>query len=113
MIDNRNTTLTKIIFSLRSETLDIKTWQPWRYFDNLCVVCQLKEETIQHFLSCPTYEKTPQENSWRDIKRDNVERQFEIAQIVKERWNIRKRHIEKYEAGQPQDQFGSRAPGHC
>ena len=31
--DNRNTTITKIIFSLRSETLDIKTWQPWRYFE--------------------------------------------------------------------------------
>ena len=52
LLDNRNTTLSKVIFSLRSKTLDIKTWQPWKYFDNLCVLCELKEETISHFLNC-------------------------------------------------------------
>ena len=57
LLDNRNTTLSKVIFSLRSQTLDIKTWQPWKYFDNLCVLCELKEETISHFLSCNSYEK--------------------------------------------------------
>ena len=31
LLDNRSTTLSRIIFSLRSKTLDIKTWQPWKY----------------------------------------------------------------------------------
>ena len=100
MLDNRNTTLSKVIFSLRSKTLDIKTWQPWKYFDNLCVLCELKEETISHFFNCNTYDETPQENMWEDIKGDYVERQFEIAKIVRDRLEKRKKHIENYEAGQ-------------
>ena len=65
LIDNRNTTLSKIIFSLRSKTFDIKTWQPWKY---LCVLCEIKEETLDHFLSWKTYENIPQELNWKDIK---------------------------------------------
>ena len=42
------------------------------------VVCELKEETIEHFVSCQTYEETPQENSLKDIKGDYVKRQIEI-----------------------------------
>jgi hypothetical protein len=49
ILDNRNSSLTKIIFSLRSKTFDIKNWQPWKYHDNLCVTCEIKEETINHF----------------------------------------------------------------
>ena len=66
------------------------------------MLCELKEETITHFLSCKTYGNTPQENNWEDIKGDCVERQFEIAIIVKERLQIRKKHIEKFEAGHSQ-----------
>ena len=42
LLDNRNTSLSKIIFSLRSKTYDIKEWQPWKYFNNLCVACEIK-----------------------------------------------------------------------
>ena len=49
LLDNRNTTLSKIIFSLRSRTFDIKNWQQWKYFDNLCVACEIKTETMNYF----------------------------------------------------------------
>ena len=38
--DNRNHSLSNIIFSVRSWTLNIKLWQPWKDFDNLCVFCE-------------------------------------------------------------------------
>ena len=60
ILDNRNSSLTKIIFSLRSKTFDIKNWQPWKYHDNLGVACEIKEETMNHFLSCKSYENSPQ-----------------------------------------------------
>ena len=101
LIDNRNTTLSKIIFNLRSQTFDVKTWQPWKYFDNLCVLCEIKEETMDHFLSCKTYENIPQELDWKEIKGSCVERQFEIAAIVRARQKKRKETIESYEAGHP------------
>ena len=37
---NRSTSLAKIIFSVRSGTLDIKEWTPWKYNDNICVICE-------------------------------------------------------------------------
>ena len=88
--------------------MDIKSWQPWKYFDNLCVFCEIKEETISHFLTCNAYENLPQENSWEDVKENSVERQFEIAEIVKTRQKKRKEIIEEYEAGHPPRLQGSR-----
>ena len=41
---NQNTTLAKVTFAIRSKSLDIKTWQPWKYDDNLCVMCHIKKE---------------------------------------------------------------------
>ena len=78
--DNRNTSLSKIIFSLRSKTLDIKDWQPWNYFDNLCVGCEIKIETMNHFLTCTAYENSSCENNWEQVRETDVDRQFEIAQ---------------------------------
>ena len=38
LVENRSINLSRMIFNLRSKTLEIKTWQPWKYFDNLCVM---------------------------------------------------------------------------
>ena len=65
--DNRNTTLSRIIFSVRSKTLDLKTWQPWKYFDNLCVLCEKKAETMAHFMSCKSYENVSPVLNWEKI----------------------------------------------
>ena len=79
---NRNSQITKIIFSIRSKTLDIKVWNEWKYEDNVCVACNLHEETIEHFLCCRAYENCAQESKWKDILENNPDRQFEIAKIA-------------------------------
>ena len=38
--NNQNLSSSKIIVSAKSKTLDIKAYQPWKYFDNLCVLCE-------------------------------------------------------------------------
>ena len=92
--------------NLRSKTFEIKNWLPWKYYDNLCVACELKEETMNHFLTCTSYENLPSEISWEQVKGNNVERQFEIARKVKSRQLKRKKIIENFEAGHPQDHPG-------
>ena len=51
---NKSTTLSKTIFSVRTETLDIKVWNSWNHENTLCVMCELLEETIEHFMTCKT-----------------------------------------------------------
>ena len=57
LLENENCSLSKIIFSIRSQTLDIKEWKPWNYKDNLCVKCSIFAETMDHFVTCESYEK--------------------------------------------------------
>ena len=47
-----NVKLAKLIFKARSQTLDIKTHKKWKYADNLCSGCKVKEETGQEILEC-------------------------------------------------------------
>ena len=111
--DNRNIALSKIIFSIRSKTLDIKTLQPWKYFDNLCVLCEEKAETLPHFMSCNSYQNEPPAFNFELIYGNTPEEQFEIAKNVRKRLKIRSLIIENYEAGYPQDFSDPMAPGHC
>ena len=105
--------MNKIILSLRSKTFDIKTWQLREYHDSLCVACEIKEETMTYFLICNSYENTPSETNWNDIKGNFIEKQLEIATNVKVRQQIRRKLINQYEASHPQGHPGSRAPGSC
>ena len=113
LMNNRNTTLSKIIFSVRSQTFDIKAWQPWKYYDNLCVLCYVKEENMDHFMSCESYRNIEPVNNWKNIFGNEPDEQFRIAENVRKRLKIRNKNIENYEAGQPQDFPDSRAPGDC
>jgi hypothetical protein len=113
LLDNRNTTLSKIIFSVRSQTFDIKAWQPWKYFDNLCVLCHIKEENMNHFMICDACENVAPEKNWTNIFENKPDEQFRIAKLVKQRLRIRNKKIDNYEAGQTQDSPDSRAPGDC
>ena len=55
-----------------------------------------------HFFPCHwSIKNLPQENNWEDNKENNIEKQFEIAAIVKTRQKKRKESIEKHEAGHP------------
>ena len=103
--DNRKSLLSKIIFSVRSGTIDLKTVQPWKYFDNLCVMCEKKSETIEHFMTCKAYKNITPGYDWKLILDDYPDKQFEIAENIKRRQIQRKQKIEKYEAGHPQDIF--------
>ena len=57
LIQNRNKRLSEVIFSVRSKTLDIKSWQEWKYQDGACVMCNVEVEDIDHFINCNHYEK--------------------------------------------------------
>ena len=54
---NKSSTLSKTIFSVRSVTLDIKAWNSWNYENSLCVMCEMSDENIEHFMSCEHMEK--------------------------------------------------------
>ena len=78
LVENNNTSLSKIIFFIRSQTLDIKQWQPWKNEDNLCLKCSVFAETMDHFVSCSGY-GTETKNDWRDIFDNDCEKQQEIG----------------------------------
>ena len=79
LAQNRNTSLSKTIFSVRSGTLDIKVWNAWNYDNNLCVMCSLTEENIEHFMTCRAYGKVAWEVNWKLIFENNVEQQNKVA----------------------------------
>ena len=98
LVKNKNTSISKIIFSVRAGTLDLKAWNDWKYVDKLCVMCGEFEEDFEHFMSCTRYGHEIQENNWKDIFEDDSEKQYSIALEVKRRTNLRK---SKLEAGLP------------
>ena len=95
---NKRKSVSEIIFSIRSRTLNIKEFQPWNYEDNQCVQCEIYAETMEHFCTCSAY-KTETEEQWKDILIDNPERQFEIAKIVEKGLKIRQSTLDKEEDG--------------
>ena len=76
--------LSQIIFSIRSRTLNIKEIQPWNYEDNLCVRCETYAETMEHFCKCSAYNSETEE-TWTDIFFDDPERQIEIKEIIEKK----------------------------
>ena len=99
LYENKNRYLSQIIFSVRSQTLNIKEWKPWNYHDNLCVKCQIYAETMDHFVVCSSYGNKTEQN-WKDIFDNNYERQIEIGIIVKKRFLERQDILDTIEAGQ-------------
>ena len=77
LLENNNTQISKIIYSIRAGTLNIKYWNPWKYEDNLCIMCNIKEENMDHFMSCERYERT--NIAWEDIYKKMTDKQFEIG----------------------------------
>ena len=53
------TPLSKLIFNVRSKTLNIKDWCPWNYSDLNCVACGKFPEIIDHFTVCKAYRNEP------------------------------------------------------
>ena len=95
LVQNRNTALSKVIFSVRSGTFDIKTWNEWKYYNLTCFMCDSCEETFQHFTCCLSYGKPILEIDWREIFGDYPEKQNTIALEVNRRNKIRKSKIQE------------------
>ena len=110
LFENRNKILSEIIFSVRSQTLDIKVWNEWKYNDGICVMCNKEIEDMDHFVSCVQYETKCDGIVWKNIIESNVEKQYEIAQFIFDRQVERERMLEILQGGQPRD-TGSGAPG--
>lgn len=91
---NQNTSLSKIIFSVRSGTMDIKIWNEWNYHDTLCVMCALEDENIEHFMTCGLYGNKI-EIPWTDIFENDSDTQCLIAIEIKRRQHMRKNKIEE------------------
>ena len=102
LLDNEKNSLSKIVVSIRSQTLSIKEWQPWKYKDNLCIKCEIFAETIDRFVNCYGT-ATETENNWRDIFTDIVTRQKEIGRYVQKIMKMRQEILDKQEAGQTSD----------
>ena len=49
--------ISKLIFKARSQTLDIKTQQKWKYADKICIGCKIKEESGDEILICENLNK--------------------------------------------------------
>ena len=107
LMENERKSLSTIIFSIRSETLQIKEFHPWKYEDDdLCIKCQKYQETMDHFATCVEYD-TEIEPNWRDIKLNDIIRQKEIGKIIEKRVDIRESIIKKLEDGQASSTSGS------
>ena len=87
---------------------DIETWKQWKYKDNLCVGCENKTETMDHFMQCLSLGETNKIQDWEIIYSNDTYQQYEIAKEIKRRKDTRE-NILKTNIGHQRG--GSRAPG--
>ena len=64
---------------VRSQTLDIMSWNIWRNTDNICVGCRLDAERMSHFMRCKAYCKECKEMNWHAMLGNGFEKQFKIS----------------------------------
>ena len=95
--------ISKIIFHVRSGTLNLKTWNQWAFSDNLCVGCEKEEETMTHFMTCNSYGNDTHVENWKNIFENNHKK-------IEKRYRKRENILE--EAGLSSD-IGSQAPVDC
>ena len=81
LLGNNRISVSNIIFSIRSETLQIKDFHPWKY---LCEKCQKFQEFMDHFATCVEYETEIKANL-RDVNLNNINRQEEIGIIIQKK----------------------------
>ena len=88
---NKSTKMSKTIFQIRAGTFNVKAWRKWQYSDNLCVACQICEETMDHFMTCKAYGRKTT-IKWKNIYINNSENEekYQIALEASEREKTRK-----------------------
>ena len=98
LVRNKRTLLSKLIFSVRSKTLNIKEWQPWQSEDDSCVACNLHIETMSHFMACASYENETY-SDWNDIFGNEYEKLLKAGMAIEKRVIEREVLIENQEVG--------------
>ena len=98
---NSGTSLTKFIFGFRSKTTDIKTYQPYKYTDNLCSACEISEDNLKHLICCDKLRENNENNS--DINIDIIygndeENIISVGKIIYKKYMQRKKMTEKEES---------------
>ena len=97
LAENRKTKQSKTIFKIRSGTFGIKACENWKHEDNLCIMCEIKEESFKHFMNCERYgEKTI---DWESIYGNDEEKQNKIAREAERRLEIRAAKIQEVGQG--------------
>ena len=91
LIQNKNTALSKLFFSSRVGTLDLKVLNEWNYNDKTCVMCKSFEENFDHFMKCDSYGQTELKVLHTEIFGNNHEDQFEIAKEIKKKNSDKKK----------------------
>ena len=81
--ENKRTSLTRMIFSIRLKTLDIKEWNSWKYQNLFCLQCD-EIETMDHFVNCQKYGEAL-DMDWKDINESNTEKQIKICEFVQKK----------------------------
>ena len=72
--ENYENYISKIIFSIRSGTIDIKKLKKLKYDNNLCVMCDLKEEKTNHVIECIEYGNYDETINLNDIYTQDTEK---------------------------------------
>ena len=109
--ENKRTSLSKVIFGVRSKTLDLKDWCPWKYDTVNCVACGNYPETIDHFSTCKSYRNKPLEQ-WEIINGNETDKITAAGVLIEKRIVERENIIKKQEAGRT-SLSNSTAPGNC
>ena len=104
------TSLSKLMFNVRSKTLHIKDCCPWNFSDINCVACGKFPEIFYHFTVCEAYRNKPVPD-WYDINKTDTDR-IVIVCIAIKRVKERNLMIKKEEVGWASI-TNSIAPGYC
>ena len=108
---NMRTSLSRLIFSVRSKTIDIKEYQSWKYENDKCVRCHTFTETMSHFVTCSSYLNETCED-WAEIYGLDCYKIVRAGLAIEKRFKERKKTLEKEEVGQCRI-TDSTAPGDC
>ena len=93
---NESTELSQVIYKIRGKNLEIKALKKWKYKDNICVGCEMRDETEEEFLSCPGLSEDNENNiSYNLVYGKSVKEMIRVAKCVRKRLKTRLKILEE------------------
>ena len=89
-----NIKVAKLIVKARTETLDIKTQQRWRYDDGICAGCGIAEETGDELLNCKALNENMKQIKYEWFYSEKEQEILEAAIRLKNAMKKREKLIE-------------------